>query len=163
MNVLNHTLWATVKRTFTCNVWWGLIWNNTAWSAYCLWTELCCVNKSRFIFWTGLFPAFVGCDGKFFGELMEELAEVVGCFNTRAQQLLELHLASGFRKYLLRLKSSRPQDREAMIQEGQVLLSYAFLNATAVRKILKKYDKVRNFKLDIVPCFSLVLVLTCSN
>lgn len=82
-----------------------------------------------------------GCDAMFFGELMEELEKVVGCFNTRAQELLQLHLASGFRKFLLYLTSSN-LDRAAMLQQGQSLVSYAFINATAVRKILKKYDKV---------------------
>ncbi len=84
----------------------------------------------------------VGCGGKFFGELKDELAEVVGCFNTRAQQLLQLHLASGLRKYVLRVKYSLARDSIAMIQEGQTLVKYASMNAIAVRKILKKYDKV---------------------
>ncbi|KAG0578392.1 hypothetical protein KC19_4G019300 [Ceratodon purpureus] len=80
-----------------------------------------------------------GCDAKFFGELMEELSEVVGCFNSRAEQLVKLHMATGLRKYILRGKRT---NREAMIQEGQLLINYASMNAIAVRKILKKYDKV---------------------
>ncbi len=67
---------------------------------------------------------------------------MVGCFNTRAQQLLQLHLASGLRKYVLRVKYSLARDSIAMIQEGQTLVKYASMNAIAVRKILKKYDKV---------------------
>lgn len=93
------------------------------------------------VFKFGLLCVRVGCDAKFFGELMEELAEVVGCFNTRAQELLQQHLASGVRKFLRYLQFSK-LDRAAMIQQGRYLVSYAFLNATAVRKILKKYDKV---------------------
>ncbi|KAG0589557.1 hypothetical protein M758_1G027700 [Ceratodon purpureus] len=80
-----------------------------------------------------------GCDAKFFGELIEELSEVVGTFNTRAEQLVKLHMATGLRKYFLGRKRNH---REAMIQEGQVLINYASMNAIAVRKILKKYDKV---------------------
>lgn len=83
-----------------------------------------------------------GCDGKFFGELTDELAQVVGCFNNRAQQLLQLHLASGLWKYVIRVKSSLARDPMSMIQEGQTLVNYASVNAIAVRKILKKYDKV---------------------
>jgi E3 ubiquitin-protein ligase BAH len=83
-----------------------------------------------------------GCDAKFFGELTDELAQVVGCFNNRAQQLLQLHLASGLWKYVIRVKSSLARDPMSMIQEGQTLVNYASVNAIAVRKILKKYDKV---------------------
>lgn len=64
---------------------------------------------------------------------------MVGTFNTRAEQLVKLHMASGLRKYFLGRKRCH---REAMIQEGQVLINYASMNAMAVRKILKKYDKV---------------------
>ncbi|KAH0978238.1 hypothetical protein GBA52_027957 [Prunus armeniaca] len=41
------------------------------------------------------------CDGSFFPALLKEMSAVVGFFNKRAQKLLELHLASGFRKILL--------------------------------------------------------------
>ncbi|CAK9206679.1 unnamed protein product [Sphagnum troendelagicum] len=85
-----------------------------------------------------------GCDAKFFGELTDELAQVVGCFNNRAQQLLQLHLASGLWKYVIRVKSSLARDPMSMIQEGQTLVNYASVNAIAVRKILKKYDKVHH-------------------
>jgi E3 ubiquitin-protein ligase BAH len=78
----------------------------------------------------------------FFGELTDELAQVVGCFNSRAQQLLQLHLASGLWKYVIRVKSSLARDPVSMIQVGQTLVNYASVNAIAVRKILKKYDKV---------------------
>jgi len=84
-----------------------------------------------------------GCDAKFFGELMDELSEVVGCFNSRAEQLVKLHMATGLRKYILRRKRNHS---EAMIQEGQLLINYASMNAIAVRKILKKYDKVHGSK-----------------
>jgi len=60
--------------------------------------------------------------------------------------LLKLHMATGLRKYLLRRKCKLDGNREAMIQEGQMLVNYASMNALAVRKILKKYDKVHSTK-----------------
>ncbi|KAJ7524403.1 hypothetical protein O6H91_17G003500 [Diphasiastrum complanatum] len=75
---------------------------------------------------------------------MEEISAVVDWFNSRAQQLLDCHLASGFRKYLLLFKRSVATDQRALIQEGKILVNYASMNAIAIRKILKKYDKVHS-------------------
>ncbi|KAK9726305.1 hypothetical protein RND81_05G204700 [Saponaria officinalis] len=80
------------------------------------------------------------CDGSFFPSLLKEMANVVGCFNQRAQRLLDLHLATGFKKYYVWCKGK--QDHVSLIQEGQDLVTYAMINAIAVRKILKKYDKI---------------------
>lgn len=82
------------------------------------------------------------CDGTFFPSLLSEMSEIVGCFNQRAQKLLELHLASGFRKYLLWFRGKFHKNHTALIEEGKDLVTYALINATAIRKILKKYDKV---------------------
>lgn len=82
------------------------------------------------------------CDGTFFPSLLKEMSAVVGCFNERAQKLLELHLASGFRKYFVWFKSKVQGNHTVLIQEGMDLVTYAIINAIAVRKILKKYDKV---------------------
>lgn len=70
------------------------------------------------------------------------MSAVVGSFNQRAQKLLELHLASGFHKYLIWFKEKLQKNHVALIQEGKDLVSYAIINAVAMRKILKKYDKV---------------------
>eukprot|EP00252_Welwitschia_mirabilis_P021383 TRINITY_DN5478_c0_g2_i1.p1 TRINITY_DN5478_c0_g2~~TRINITY_DN5478_c0_g2_i1.p1 ORF type:complete len:366 (+),score=12.35 TRINITY_DN5478_c0_g2_i1:70-1167(+) len=92
------------------------------------------------------------CDKIFFLELTKEISSIVGCFSSRARRLLHLHLASGFQRYLWRVKHFFANDHEAMIREGRHLVSYVAMNAIAVRKILKKYDKVhcsvngRNFK-----------------
>ncbi|KAF7804853.1 E3 ubiquitin-protein ligase BAH1-like [Senna tora] len=84
------------------------------------------------------------CDGGFFPSLLNEMTEVVGCFNERAQKLLELHLASGFRKYFFWFKGKcGTGNHTALVQEGKELVTYALINAIAVRKILKKYDKVK--------------------
>ncbi|KAK6937385.1 hypothetical protein RJ641_030893 [Dillenia turbinata] len=82
------------------------------------------------------------CDGTFFPALLDEMSAVVGCFNRRAQQLLELHLASGFHKYYIWVKNKLQGNHVALIQEGKDLVTYAVINAIAMRKILKKYDKV---------------------
>lgn len=86
------------------------------------------------------------CDGTFFPSLLKEMSAVVGCFNERAQKLLELHLASGFRKYFVWFKSKVQGNHTALIQEGTDLVTYAIINAIAVRKILKKYDKIHYSK-----------------
>ncbi|MBA0715175.1 hypothetical protein Golax_014093 [Gossypium laxum] len=74
------------------------------------------------------------------------MSDVVICFNDRAQKLLELHLASGFRKYFIWFKAKLQGSPIALIQEGKDLVNYAMINAIAIRKILKKYDRVHYSK-----------------
>ncbi|RVW54556.1 E3 ubiquitin-protein ligase BAH1 [Vitis vinifera] len=78
--------------------------------------------------------------------IAKEMSEIVGCFNERAQKLLDLHLASGVRKYYIWFKGKLQGNHVALIQEGKDLVTYAMINATAIRKILKKYDKVHYSK-----------------
>ncbi|EEF39252.1 probable E3 ubiquitin-protein ligase BAH1-like 1 [Ricinus communis] len=82
------------------------------------------------------------CDGTFFPSLLNEMSAIVGCFNERAQKLLELHLASGVRKYFMWFKGKLKGNHVALMQEGKDLVTYALINSIAVRKILKKYDKI---------------------
>ncbi|MQL94366.1 hypothetical protein Taro_027027 [Colocasia esculenta] len=87
------------------------------------------------------------CDGTFFPALLNEMSAVVGCFNERARKLLELHLASGIRKYVFWLKGKLHRSHhETLIQQGKDLVTYAIINAIAMRKILKKYDKIHYSK-----------------
>ncbi|KAJ7972960.1 E3 ubiquitin-protein ligase BAH1 [Quillaja saponaria] len=86
------------------------------------------------------------CDGTFFPALLNEMSAVVGCFNERAQKLLELHLASGFKKYFILFKGKLKGNHTALIQEGKDLVTYAMINVIAIRKILKKYDKIHYSK-----------------
>ncbi|CAM8930624.1 unnamed protein product [Rhodiola kirilowii] len=86
------------------------------------------------------------CDGSFFPSLLKEMSQVVGTFNERAQKLLDLHLASGFHKYFIWIKGKQHQNHSSLIQEGNDLVTYALFNAIAIRKILKKYDKVHYSK-----------------
>ncbi|CAH8336898.1 unnamed protein product [Eruca vesicaria subsp. sativa] len=83
------------------------------------------------------------CDGTFFPELQKEMEDVVGWFNENAQKLLELHLASSFKKCLTWFTgNTRKTTHLGLIQQGKDLVNYALINAVAIRKILKKYDKI---------------------
>lgn len=87
------------------------------------------------------------CDGSFFPALLKEMSAVSSCFNQRAQKLLELHLASGFRKYFKWFKNKNQRNHHGvLIQEGRELVTYAIINSVAMRKILKKYDKIHYSK-----------------
>ncbi|KAJ7972959.1 E3 ubiquitin-protein ligase BAH1 [Quillaja saponaria] len=86
------------------------------------------------------------CDGTFFPSLLNEMSAVVGCFNEQAKKLLELHLASGFKKYFIWFKSKLQGNHTALVQEGKDMVTYALINAIAIRKILKKYDKIHYCK-----------------
>ncbi|KAH0712579.1 probable E3 ubiquitin-protein ligase BAH1-like 1 [Solanum tuberosum] len=92
------------------------------------------------------------CDQNFFAELKKEASDIAGCFSSRVRRLLQLHTAPGIQKYLVTLRQCFKNDQQAMMQECQILIEYAMMNAIAMQKILKKYDKVhcsvtgRNFK-----------------
>ncbi|KAJ8617033.1 hypothetical protein MRB53_013219 [Persea americana] len=92
------------------------------------------------------------CDQMFFTELAKEASEIAGCFSSKARHLLHLHVSNGLHRYVRRLRHCFTNDQLTLIQEGQVLIEYITMNAIAIRKILKKYDKVhcsvngRNFK-----------------
>jgi len=45
-----------------------------------------------------------------------------------------------------RLRHCFTDDQQILIQEGRMLLDYVTMNAIAIRKILKKYDKVSKSK-----------------
>lgn len=87
------------------------------------------------------FPLVV-CDQKFFSELMKEASDIAGYFSSRVQHLLNLHIAKGLQRYVLRLRQCFKSDMGALDQEGRILIEYISMNAIAMRKILKKYDKV---------------------
>lgn len=78
----------------------------------------------------------------FFSELMKEASDVVGCFSSRVRRLLHLHISSGLQRYFGVLRHCFMNDQQALLQEGRLLIQYVTMNALAIRKILKKYDKV---------------------
>lgn len=73
---------------------------------------------------------------------MKEASDIAGCFSSRVRQLLQFHIHSGTHRYFtfLRYCFANPQQKTA--QECQMLTEYVMMNAVAMRKILKKYDKV---------------------
>ncbi|KAI3922678.1 hypothetical protein MKW92_027984, partial [Papaver armeniacum] len=81
------------------------------------------------------------CDQKFFSELMKEASEIAGCFSSRVRRLLNLHVSTGMQRYVLRIRHCFTNDQQIMIQQGRMLIDYVTMNAIAIRKILKKYDK----------------------
>lgn len=76
---------------------------------------------------------------------MKEASDIAGCFSSRARHLLHLHVANGMQRYMLRVRQCFKNDQQAMIEEGRMLIEYVTMNAIAIRKILKKYDKVCYF------------------
>ncbi|ONK65118.1 uncharacterized protein A4U43_C07F33860 [Asparagus officinalis] len=83
------------------------------------------------------------CDEKFFAELTKEASEIAGCFRSRVRRLLHLHVSSGgLQGYMWRLRHCFMDNQQILIQEGRMLFDYVTMNAIAIRKILKKYDKV---------------------
>ncbi|AEC09614.2 SPX (SYG1/Pho81/XPR1) domain-containing protein / zinc finger (C3HC4-type RING finger) protein-like protein [Arabidopsis thaliana] len=95
------------------------------------------------------------CDQMFFEELMKEATDIAGFFRSRVRHLLHLHVATGMQRYMIRLRRCFTDEKQALVQEGQILIQYITMNAIAIRKILKKYDKVhssengKNFKLKM--------------
>ncbi|XP_020681457.1 probable E3 ubiquitin-protein ligase BAH1-like 1 [Dendrobium catenatum] len=93
------------------------------------------------------------CDQKFFDELSKEASDIAGCFSSRVRRLLHFHFSNGLQRYMRRLSHCFSDDQQTSVQEVRMLLDYVTMNAVAIRKILKKYDKVhgsvngRNFKM----------------
>lgn len=92
------------------------------------------------------------CDQTFFPELKKEASNIAGCFSSRVRRLLRLHTAPGVQRYFTSLRHCFTDNQQAMVQECHMLMQYAAMNAIAMRKILKKYDKIhgsvkgKNFK-----------------
>lgn len=84
------------------------------------------------------------CDKIFFSELMKEASDIAGCFSSRVRHLLHLHIATGMQRYVLLLRQCFKNDRQTIAEEGRMLIDYVTMNAIAIRKILKKYDKVHS-------------------
>ncbi|XP_011077760.1 probable E3 ubiquitin-protein ligase BAH1-like isoform X1 [Sesamum indicum] len=82
------------------------------------------------------------CDQMFFSELMKEASDIAGCFSSRVRRLLQFHVHNGMQRYVTFLRQCFASPQQATAQECRMLIEYAMMNAVAMRKILKKYDKV---------------------
>lgn len=82
------------------------------------------------------------CDQMIFCELMKEASEIAGCFNSRVRHLLHLLVATGIHRYIQCFRPCFKGDQQVLLEEGRMLIEYVTMNAIAIRKILKKYDKV---------------------
>lgn len=101
------------------------------------------------------------CDQMFFSELMKEASDIAGCFSSRARHLLHLHVARGMQRYVLQIRQCFKNDQQAMMEEGRMLIEYVTMNATAIQKILKKYDKVCwLYSVFVICCMLSSLTLT---
>ncbi|XP_078433253.1 SPX (SYG1/Pho81/XPR1) domain-containing protein / zinc finger (C3HC4-type RING finger) protein-like protein [Wolffia australiana] len=95
------------------------------------------------------------CDKAFFDELAKEASEISGFFTSRARHLIHRHDSASLGRYLLCLQHCVANEQQTVFQQGKMLIDYVTINATAVRKILKKYDKVhcsvngRKFKMQL--------------
>ncbi|KAJ4970834.1 hypothetical protein NE237_003933 [Protea cynaroides] len=84
------------------------------------------------------------CDQMFFSELMKEASEISGFLSSRVRRLLHLHISKGLQKYMLQLYHCFGSGQHAMVQEVRILIDYVIMNAIAMQKLLKKYDKVHS-------------------
>ena len=86
---------------------------------------------------------FSACDQAFFNELAKEATEISGCFASRARHLIHRHDSFSLRRHVWCLQQCFSDKKQTLFEEGKMLLDYVTVNAIAVRKILKKYDKVK--------------------
>ncbi|XP_023769535.1 probable E3 ubiquitin-protein ligase BAH1-like isoform X1 [Lactuca sativa] len=78
-----------------------------------------------------------------FTELTTKATKMTDYFGLRVGQLVHLHFSPGMRRFLAGPFQYFKDDHEAaLLHKGWMLIQFAVMNAIALRKILKKYDKV---------------------
>ncbi|KAL3830168.1 hypothetical protein ACJIZ3_018970 [Penstemon smallii] len=82
------------------------------------------------------------CDQKFFTELTKEASDIAGCLSSNVRRLIHLHVQNGIQRYITCLYQCFASPQQATVEECRLLIEYVMMNAIAMRKILKKYDKV---------------------
>ncbi|GJS03334.1 probable E3 ubiquitin-protein ligase BAH1-like protein [Tanacetum coccineum] len=79
-----------------------------------------------------------------FSELTTEASKMADIFSLRVRELVHLHFSPTLPRFLSCLFHCFKDDQEALLHKGLILIQFAVMNAIALRKILKKYDKVHN-------------------
>ncbi|KAH6798938.1 SPX domain-containing protein / zinc finger RING protein-like protein [Perilla frutescens var. frutescens] len=75
---------------------------------------------------------------------MKEASDIAGCFSSRVRQLLQFHIHGGTHRYFTFLSYCFANPQQKTAQECRMLTEYVMMNAVAMRKILKKYDKIHS-------------------
>ncbi|KAL8255751.1 hypothetical protein R6Q59_030818 [Mikania micrantha] len=81
------------------------------------------------------------CDWMF-SELTMAASNMADYISLRVKQLVHLHFNSSMPRFLSCLFQCFKDDQEQLMNKGLMLIQYVVMNAIALRKILKKYDKV---------------------
>ena len=94
----------------------------------------------------------VGCDRMFFSEITKEDSDIMGCLRTSVRPIGQHPCKTCMPRQLLHLFQCLKNDQQALVLEGQMLIKYVIMNAIALRKILKKYDKVSKYPILSLDC-----------
>ncbi|CAI9289683.1 unnamed protein product [Lactuca saligna] len=81
------------------------------------------------------------CEGIFY-ELTIEATKMADYICLRVRKLVHLHFTPGFRRFLWCLFRNFKDDQEALLCKGWILIQFMIMKVIALRKILKKYNKV---------------------
>ncbi|WOK99479.1 putative E3 ubiquitin-protein ligase BAH1-like 1 isoform X1 [Canna indica] len=92
------------------------------------------------------------CDEEFFAELSNKAEVISICFNTKVRPD-NLRASSGLLRCMWRFRNCITDDQQVPVHEVRILADYIAMNSIAIKKILKKYDKIhgsaegQNFKM----------------
>ncbi|XP_076953732.1 putative E3 ubiquitin-protein ligase BAH1-like 1 [Bidens hawaiensis] len=81
------------------------------------------------------------CDWMF-NELTVAASKMADNISLRVEHLVRLHFTSGLPRFLSCVLQCFKDDQEQLMNKGLMLIQFVVMNAIALRKILKKYDKV---------------------
>ncbi|XP_076888928.1 putative E3 ubiquitin-protein ligase BAH1-like 1 [Bidens hawaiensis] len=80
------------------------------------------------------------CD-RMFSELTLATSKMADNISLKVEHLVRLHFTSGLPRFLSCMLQCFKDDQEQLMSKGLMLIQFVVMNAIALRKILKKYDK----------------------